>query len=517
MSQFHVATLDTPTVSTNDMDTIATAFPALKCLAISNLLMAGGHKIHLKPLSRLTSLRALSIKSDAMLPDSLLSSLACLKGLARLELTLIHNSIQAILPHLQHVSSLASLSFGLSNTILSGGLGGVISHLSCLSGQQHLTCLAFPKMRHNERKVLSVNDARGLTGCKQLASLLLPSTVLSGEVAELLASELPRLKLLAVHSLAFHSPMVGPCGWKVLALRGLTQDLGSLLQLPLGGPKHLRLQYRALSLDAVHTAGAEALISRLELSSARLAGLLKRAAQAEPSGPFYLDLLGEPIAEPGSATRLIAALGPLDGVILALQLGSAFKLERGRLKELAAALPHLQVLDFRCRNSRPPDISDCAWSCIGQLPRLQVLILGDAGGGFLTVTVPLAQPLLAQPAMQAFVPQLQWQHSYRYPFQPKHMELLVSSLRRPLVVIIADNHTVAAALAGIATLQAAQHEGVRFVRLKRLVGAASAGKFLGPLVEIPLPAAAAAAAAASGSGEGPPASGEGDALPSGIR
>ena len=482
------------------------------------MLMAGGHKIHLKPLSRLTRLRALSIKSDAMIPDSVLSSLACLKGLAWLELTLILNSIQAILPHLQHVSSLANLSFGLSNTILIGGLGGVISHLGCLSGLQHLTCLTFPRMRHNTSEILSINDARGLTGCKQLASLVLPSTVLSGEVAELLASELPRLQLLAVHSLACHSPMVGPCVWKVLALRGLTQDLGSLMQLPLEGPKHLRLQYRALSLDAVHTAGAEALISRLELCSARLAGLLLRAAQAEPPGqpPFYLELLGGPISEAGHATRLIATLGPLDGVIRALLLGSAFKLERGRLRELAAAMPHLGILDLRCRDSRPPDISDCAWSCIGQLPCLLALVLGDAGGGWRMVTVPLAQPPLGQPVMQAFVPQLlQYQLSYRYPFQPKHMELLVSSLRRTLMVIIADNHTVAAALAGVATLQAARHQGVRFVKLKRLVGAASAGKFLGPLVDIPLPAAAAAAAT-SGLGKGVPASGEGDALPGGI-
>ena len=80
-------TRDTPTISTSDMDTIATAFPALQHLAISNMLMGRRHQLQLQPLSRLTGLRALSLASDALMPESILASLTCLKGLPRLELT----------------------------------------------------------------------------------------------------------------------------------------------------------------------------------------------------------------------------------------------------------------------------------------------------------------------------------------------------------------------------------------------------------------------------------------------
>ena len=389
-------TRDTPTISTSDMDTIATAFPALQHLAISNMLMGRRHQLQLQPLSRLTGLRALSLASDALMPESILASLTCLKGLPRLELTLrwdpYWNACEAILPHLQHVSSLVSLSFGM-DVYLTSETNQANCNFSCLWGLQQLTHLAFPGMTHYSGQNLGISVVHALAGCKRLASLELPDATLRRDWAEALAFATPQLAQLKVGG--FYpkgDPMRGPCGWKELTLC-VSSDLDCLVQLPpetLETLERLHLTDRSLSLYSSPDI-VEAQISSLERSAAHLREALLRTARAEGGASrraLLLQLGGGlsagPGIDPGQASRLIAALGPLGGVISALCLvESLFRLDRSSVETLAIALPRLRILDLTWRrwDRRPPDISDCAWPCFGRLPCLQALVLGDNGRG----------------------------------------------------------------------------------------------------------------------------------------
>ena len=209
------------------MPLIATVFPALCTLALSDLHPASSHHwVKLQPLSQLTGLRDLRLSTQHFFADATLDSISSIRQqLERLELQLL---------------------YGSSAKTAVTSAPAVLRRLSSLGSLQHLTHLLFTctlKAADGPSASLPLHglgDAAaiaGLTACKRLISLQLPWAKLTGGAAELLAAGLPCLMQLTVRQVQPMAP-VAPCSWRELTLLGELQGLHDLIKLPLSGLEH---------------------------------------------------------------------------------------------------------------------------------------------------------------------------------------------------------------------------------------------------------------------------------------
>ena len=350
-------------ISTDDMTVVAAKLPSIQRLRLACMDVMPG--LWHEPLSRLARLHTLTIVAGLTLPDSFLSSLSRLERLSCLGIDLmeeIDDYLGRVVQHLQHVSSLASLS--LKGDFNAGHLK--LSTLSCLWGLQHLTRLSF--ILRNEGSYYSEVDGEviaGLVGCKLLTSLELPWGAFENGLVEQLAVELTRLTHLSVHSMRPLGPMTASCSWKELTLNSLYQYLRDLLLLPVANIDRVFLKHEYYMYETRATVFApeadnfEAFLGLMELRAPQLATAMLRA-NTRLLHLFDLQTLPRHALQERSAVlRLITALKPLGPFVESLTLPDSMA---GHVDQLAEAFPELIFcrMSFDCMTlSRGTEWPNC--------------------------------------------------------------------------------------------------------------------------------------------------------------
>ena len=374
---------------------IATAFPALRTLALSELDGASrlqGEQLH--PLSQLTGLRGLYLAIPHGFDPFSLDIMSSLWQLESLELGIKGYQFSDVFAHLSSLGSLPHLThLAVSCPSTKGSMGGVDG-------------LRYPEA------------VEGLLACKQLTSLHIPRTNLTEGAAESLAAGLPHLTRLSVSQIGPTAPMEAPCSWKELTMHGRgLQCFEDLVKLPLAGIDTLHLDYLELATHS-DDRSVEDHIHTLELYAPLVASKLRALPK------LTLDCSGHPM-DSAQLTRLLTSIVTLGGSMLTdlviTGLPASILLQRSHMELLAAGLPRLTQLSLLHKSMLHRNLDLSAWPCLGTMG-LHTLTLGD-------------------------------HYSLGIALKPQYMGLLASSVKRPLRLVLRPCD-VEAARTGLETLLA---------------------------------------------------------------
>lgn len=269
---------------------MASACPALQCLELLKLTTSSQSLF--QPLSLLPGLATLRLVDVAWMADAaVLASLRHETGLTSLEISApeaSHNrDLNTVLPHLEQLSGLRSLSLSLASesfccdlfyddafVYVGADLDGldVLGQLSSLWGLTQLTHLFWgcPSSGRGDRawrepgsyedfNFSEADDIFVLSNCTQLVSLHLACAWISCDAADLLM-DMPQLEMLAVHSFTPEMFMLipaGTCHFKSLALNSCGPSchtvtrlaMAEISDLPLSDLEEIILCSGKLKLD----------------------------------------------------------------------------------------------------------------------------------------------------------------------------------------------------------------------------------------------------------------------------
>ena len=247
-------------LTSGDLSSMAMACPHLKTLQLSSCFCCGPLFAALRPLTALKNLHLKDISvpdEEAVRPSGVFMSLSQLAGLTSLMISVysLHIFLDDVLPHLDGLTSLASLSLGslawrdAGNSVRDAGDSG---ELLKQHGQGILARLTSLDLCKSSALRLTWLDLAIISPyATQLTSLILPWTLaLDDSMIKVLAARLPNLVQLSARAMAPKEDLsMLPCSWTSLTLRsGPSPWL--LLRLPLRGVKSLSFSFWTLRVTS---------------------------------------------------------------------------------------------------------------------------------------------------------------------------------------------------------------------------------------------------------------------------
>ena len=320
-------------LTSGDISSMAMACPHLTTLQLSSCFCCGPLFAALRPLTALKNLHLKDISvpdEEAVRPSGVFMSLSQLAGLTSLLVSVysVHIFLDDILPHLNSLTSLASLSLGrlswrdASDT---GNNGDLLKHF----GRDILPRLTSLTFFPSTALRLSWQDLSIMAPfATQLTNLSLPWTLALDDRAIKLLAALPNLAKLSARALEPKEDLnMLPCSWTSLMLRGCPSPQ-LLLRLPLRGVKSLSFSFWTLRVTSSEAA------------------LVREAA--ELLGPRWNHIRNMCIQRKGllhqSCDAILEALAPLGGGIMTDLRLQGWNVGSTTAACLAASLPGLTAL-----------------------------------------------------------------------------------------------------------------------------------------------------------------------------
>ena len=493
-----------------DMILLARACPALKHLELLNLTTSS--QTLFQPLSRLPGLAAVRLIDVAWMADAaVLASLRHVTGLTSLEISAAaasHNrDLNLVLPHLEQLSGLCSLSLSLTSESFCDLLfdieyfydgvhldgQNVLGQFSSLWGLKQLTHLLWgcpcsssgssslsqdEPDPYEDFHFVEAAEISVLALCTQLVSLHLASAWVCEEAADLLM-HMPRLDKLVVRSFLrdrnmLVQPPVGTCNFKSLTLNScggpsihaVTRlSTSEIPDLPLSDLEEILLCSGQLMMaiegcydgdeddeeeDANEVGDIYTLKNRIVSSVRDLAHRLGAGCSKQGESSRFSLVITTNAALGRRYTPNANLLWPwcaLAGHLRSLEIHN-FPVNSSLIEELAEALPALPELRLHAA-----DITDCGWRHMGLLS-LDVLCIWGGRAGKKANAAPGLLPPSALP-----VPTL---------VQPRHLGLLGSQLTGPLVVAVGPPRFRLAAETGLEVMRALGHAAGSLITLQSL-------------------------------------------------